>query len=736
MKKWILYVGSTLLILAIMVQLGWLQMIGINRISFGGDRHDKVEQVDTQAYITEGEVAYRVKAEGEYFYVYSPETEQWEKIFWKGVNIGAGKPGLFPGELTISYEDYYRWFGYIAEMNCNCIRVYTTMRPQFYQALYDYNSQTENPLYLFHGVWMDEDDIATYADVYAENSKIKNEFIQDALNCVDVIMGNAVLPERAGFASGTYTANVSKWFAGWILGIENDPKFILNTNESNPDKNTYEGEYLYTYGSTPFEAFFCEAGDKVIAHMTEQYGIQCPVAFVNWITTDPLTHPEEPHEDEDLITFNTESIRSRDTYQSNLFASYHVYPYYPDSMNYQKDYLSYVDEDGKVNTYKAYLEDLKLAHTVPILIAEFGIPTSRGVTHRSVMGYNQGGVDETEQGEMLADMFRSIYDSHYAGAITFSWQDEWFKRTWNNVNYDVADSRPYWSNIQTSEQNFGILAFDPGAKSTVCVLDGLDNEWDNKNMVASNDYGQLYMNSDERYVYFMVDIRDDYDFKFETDTLLIPIDSIGEQGNTKMNDTGAVFDKEVDFVLWINGKDHSRIVVDSYYDAHYFLYGEQYKMIDAVGDIATKNSGRFNHMMLCTGYEMTIPTTNQMIGFDSYETGKLTYGNGDPSSEDYQSLSDFIYNEEQAILEIRIPWQLLNVMDPSTKQIMSDFYTEQNITPVEFEGFTVGFGILQENNQTISLNGTYTYDTWKTPTYHERLKPAYYELQHALKELN
>ena len=64
-------------------------------------------------------------------------------------------------------------------MNCNCIRVYTTMRPQFYHALYDYNSKAENPLYLFHGVWMDEDDIATYADVYAENEKIKNDFITD-----------------------------------------------------------------------------------------------------------------------------------------------------------------------------------------------------------------------------------------------------------------------------------------------------------------------------------------------------------------------------------------------------------------------------------------------------------------------------------------------------------------------------------------------------------------------------
>ena len=734
MKKWLVYVGSTLLVLAFMVQMGWLEIIGIHRVSFGGDRPDEVNRVDTQSFASEEGIAYRVKAEGEYFYVYAPDSGQWDKIFWKGVNIGAGEPGLFPGELTIRYEDYLRWFGYIAQMNANCIRVYTTMRPQFYQALYDYNSQTDSPLYLFQGVWMDEEDIAAYADVYAENSKIKNEFIQDALNCVDVVMGNAVLPERAGFASGAYTANLSKWFAGWILGIECDPKFIQNTNESNPDKNTYEGEYLYTYGSTPFEAFFCEAGDRVIAHMTEEYGVQCPVAFANWVTTDPLTHPEEPHEDEDLLTFNTESIKSRAAYKSNLFASYHVYPYYPDSMNYQKDYLSYVDGEGKVNTYEAYLKDLKLAHTVPVIIAEFGIPTSRGVTHRSVMGYDQGGVDETEQGEMLADMFRSIYDCRYAGAIVFSWQDEWFKRTWNNVEFDVADSRPYWSNIQTSEQNFGILAFDPG-ETAVCVLDGLPGEWSGADKAASGSCGDLYMASDERYVYFMVDIREEAGYRFDTDTLLIPIDTIAGQGNTKMNETGASFDRGADFVLWINGRDNSRIVVDAYYDSYYFLYGEQYGMIPEVSANAVKNSGVFNRMMLCTGYEMTIPTTGEVVGFDSYETGKLLYGNGDPSSEDYQSLADFIYNEEEGILEIRIPWQLLNVMDPSSRQIMGDLYAEQTITPIDFGGFTVGLGVVREGSAAISLNGSYTYEEWTAPAYRERLKPSYYILQEELKEL-
>lgn len=71
MKKWLLYVGSTLLILLFMVQMGWLQMIGINRISFGGDRDDEAERTDTQNFVSEDGVLYRVKAEGEYFYLYS-----------------------------------------------------------------------------------------------------------------------------------------------------------------------------------------------------------------------------------------------------------------------------------------------------------------------------------------------------------------------------------------------------------------------------------------------------------------------------------------------------------------------------------------------------------------------------------------------------------------------------------------------------------------------------------------
>ena len=64
-----------------------------------------------------------------------------------------------------------------------------------------------------------------------------------------------------------------------------------------------------------------------------------------------------------------------------------------------------------------------------------------------------------------------------AGCVIFSWQDEWFKRTWNTMaNVDLSKTA-YWSDFQTNEQFFGLMAFDPGEKRSVCYTDGDVGEW-------------------------------------------------------------------------------------------------------------------------------------------------------------------------------------------------------------------------------------------------------------------
>ncbi len=73
--------------------------------------------------------------------------------------MGSAIPGTFPGELAITKEMYLEWFRYIHEMNANVIRVYTTMMPHFYEALYTFNQSVSHPLILKQGVWLNEENI-------------------------------------------------------------------------------------------------------------------------------------------------------------------------------------------------------------------------------------------------------------------------------------------------------------------------------------------------------------------------------------------------------------------------------------------------------------------------------------------------------------------------------------------------------------------------------------------------
>lgn len=673
-------------------------------------------------------IKYASMVDDKNFLIY--KNGKWVKEFIKGVNMGTGKPGAFPGELAITEGEYLRWFKYISEMNADVIRVYTTMKPEFYNALYEFNRTARKPLYIMQGVWVNEEDIGRLKD--AHNSVIKEAFKNDIKNLTDIIHGNIILPEKKWQASGTYQKDVSKYVVAWILGIEWAPEFVVGTNNKHPELKSFSGEYLYTQNASPFEVFLGEVGDWAIAYETQKYKMQRPVSFTNWVTIDPLKHPNEPLVNEDLVEVNTEHIKAKSTFKAGLFASYHIYPYYPDFMNYQKEYRSFIDKDGKINTYKAYLKDLRKEHTVPVLVAEFGVPAARGKAHDNIRtGFNQGNLDEKRQGEIDAAMLQDIFDEGYAGGVVFSWQDEWFKRTWNTMGLDVSERRPYWSNAQTNEQEFGLLAFDPGQLKSVSYVDGDVGEWKGEQPVSKANGIKLYVKSDEKYVYFMADIPG---YDVDKDVLVIPLDTIQGQGNRSYEPYPLTFNRDADFVIEINGKDNSSIMVDSYYDSYYYIYAKQFKIMEARKAYETRGSGNFNKMFLCLNRRLYLPEDRVEIPFFQYETGKLLSGNGNPESKDFNSLTDFAIKDGK--IEIRIPWQLLNVMDPSTKMIMGDFYKNNGITPEKIDGFYTGLAVYHKDGkaQNIGLD-FYSWKAWEKPTYNERLKPSYYLLKKAFEEI-
>ena len=691
----------------------------------------KINTQKDNTFFVENGISYVAKTEDRSFYVY--ENETWEKKFLKGVNIGATKPGTWPGELGITREEYLRWFGYISDMNVDVLRVYTTQTPDFYDALDIFNRNSDKPLYLIQGVWINEDVIRELNDAYASNEKIKKDFVNDAKDLVDIIHGNATLLDRPGFASGMYRSNISQYVIGWILGTEWDPYFVSETNKNNPSKIFYEGKYLYTSGASPFEVFLCEVGDEVIDYESEKYKMIRPLSYTNWPTTDIIVHPNEPHLVEDMVEVNIEHIKAKKTFPTGLFASYHIYPYYPDFINYQKEYVTFIDDKGKVNSYKAYLRDLFKRHTIPVIIAEFGMPASRGKAHNSFYsGYDQGNHDESEQGRILEALITDIHDEGYCGGLVFSWQDEWFKRTWNTMDLDMPESRPYWSNPQTNEQEFGLLAFDPGEIKSICYVDGDIDEWKDDIPIYEGKDVKLFIKSDEKYVYLMVNTEN---FDFGNDFLYIPVDTIEEQGNKTDRERNLNFYRAADFLIQINSKYNSRILVDAYYDSFYYLYAEEQKMVIINPEYRINGNGIFNYMYLSLNRKLYLPQDEITVPFSKYETGKLFYGNGNPYESDFNSLTDFSFKDGN--LEIRIPWQLLNVMDPSTKKIMGDFYKNSGIKPQKVEGFYFGAGIVKQgiNSSSIDMN-YFSWNEWDIPTYHERLKPSYYILKEAFKKLD
>lgn len=661
-------------------------------------------------------------------------NNEYEDIFLKGVNIGTTKPGYFPGELAITKTEYLNWFQLIKDMNANTIRVYTIQNPVFYQALYEFNKNQAEPLYFMQGVWINEEDLANINDVYGENNKIKNHFIADSKVAVDVIHGKAELEVTPGFAHGVFDKDVSKYMIGWVLGLEWDPGLVINTNERNSDKEPLQGEFVTnTSDSSPFEIFLAEIAEEIISYEVETYKEMHPLSFVNWLTTDPLDHPNEPFVNEDKVTVDMENIVANTTFESGFFASYHIYPYYPEFMNYSIQYNSYIDEDGNINPYKGYLEDLKSYHTMPIVVAEFGVPASRGKAHDSIStDFNQGNVTEEMQGEMVVSMVEDIQASGYAGALIFSWQDEWFKRTWNTNLYDLPHRRPFWSNIQTNEQYFGLLAFDPGEETRVSYSDGNFDEWTDQDVVISNDAGKISVKSDARYLYLFVE----YDnYHFDDDALYIAIDTIENQGNNFIKDSNISFNKDADFIIKINGTDDSRIMVDQYYDAFEYLHANIYGFIDVPANQNTKNTGLFNPMLLSLSYPLYLPEQGLNIDFKSYETGKLLFGNGNPSSQDYNSLADFYANDNK--VELQIPWQLLNFMDPSTKSIMSDIQFNGLTTSEILDVIYLGAGVVKHETDSLVIDfGEYQLESWNLPIYHERLKQSYYIIKEYFKTLD
>lgn len=684
-----------------------------------------------------------VKVEGDQILV--DVGSGYEPLEIRGVNLGSGMPGEWSTDFAIDEDTYLRWFGEIQELGANTLRIYTVQDDAFYNAFYEYNRDNPNPLWLIHGVWVNDYIQNSYRDAY--DADFFDAFVDNCQTMIDVVHGNKkiALGRMASSGSGTYTKDISPWVIGYILGVEWEDVTVAYTDHKyaqDPARNSYKGEYMYTTeDATPFEAMLARVGDSVIAHESKRYKQQRLVAFSNWPTTDPFSYPETVE-----IFFmkcaavDVEHIRSTDRFLSGQFASYHVYPYYPDYRSYIDDWRSvgisdpseFRTPEGKMNTYRAYLALLKMHHSMPVVISEFGVSTGRGMAQRDLnTGRNQGKMSEKEQGQALIDCYEDILSAGCAGGCVFSWQDEWFKRTWNTMYAVNLRRTPYWSDYQTNEQYFGLLSFDPGAEESVCYVDGDASEWTDADLVYEDGGARLSMKYDERFVYFLVH-KENLDF--EGETLYLPMDTTPKTGSSYCENFDLLFDRAADFLLVIDGRENSRLLVQERYEALRSTYSENVSRFDTyvAGNVPDEDSPRFVPINMILQTATALLYNDDAASAEVFETGKLTYGNANPEAPDFNSLADFICSGDD--VEIKLPWQLLNFSDSSRMEIHDDYYDgNYGVEGITIDEMYVGLAAGAPQGR-ISL-APFALKGWRNRvTYHERLKSSYYALQRLWRE--
>lgn len=685
----------------------------------------------------------------------------WHDLFIKAVNLAVATPGKYPGELNLVRADYDRWLKYIADLNCNAVRLYTLHYPVFYEALGAWNkSHPSQAIYLIQGIWLDEFD---HGDYITDGT---NQLDEEIRYVVDAVHGRADIPHRYGKAHGAYRHDVSRFVLAWLPGHEMDGRMVKAANTAWAAYGRYNGYYISSPQGLPIEAWVARALDHVVLYEGERYGQQRPVAFCNWPTLDPMTHPYETDIfAQDLVNTDFGRFKTHNGFTAGIFVSYHIYPFYPEFIIYDPTYVNTVDQRGLKNNYLGYLRDLRSRHQgVPLLVSEFGIPSSMGVAHVNTLSYSHGGYSEANQSQAVYTLYQDIVAAGAAGAVVFELLDEWFKSSWmNKPTTQPSDRGRFWYDLHDPEESFGLVSHYP-IQGVSRIIDGQVEDWtrpeerltvqDGATLAAvgdGRDFARtlrgLHMAADPAFLFIRLDVGTTGLPDLDQTVYYIGLSTVGgKTGDQRFPEVGVKVPPEqgLESVVVLDGKNKLyQVLTDREYDPTPMMNGKA-----KTGGIPTANdNGTFDMgaLIVNNSEQYKLAGKGFVPEMKYFKTGELRKGSQITDTSVHFELGT------GGIIELRIPWQALWVTDPSSRRVLHDDPFTQGFETAETSGFTVvvvtaartasGLKVVDVLPRTGYQTGSwsslslpfFSWKKWDSVTTTERLKPVYYMMQNAFR---
>lgn len=629
--------------------------------------------------------------------------------FWSGINVGTTTPGQLPGQLSVPAETYRRWFPQMANLGIRFLRTYTILPPFFYEEFRAFNeANPRSPLYLIHGVYLPDESYIETGDLYAPEPTAM--FTQELIDASAAASGDLTRAPSPGRASGTWTADVSPWLAGWIIGAELDPHGVAESEITNASAPGFEGTYFRTVADatpvTSTEAWLAARMDE-LATQEAARGRSMPVAFINWPTDDPLRHPTEANPTEDVVQLDANHVLPTEAWPGGTFASYHAYPYYPDFIRFDPRYQEPL-ADGSTDAYLSYVADLRQHHAqagLTTMVTEFGVPASLGLAHYGTNGRDQGDHDEAEAMSMGAQMMRGIKQVGLSGALLFIWQDEWFKFTWNTaprMTVVHTERRALWHDPLTNEQWFGVLAVDP-----------VGTGWRTPVERAKGPVRAVSINTDPSYAWLAITFAKPpkapftLGFDLVDGGRLLPGSPVGK----KVNDVAIVVDPDGGTADAYIRPDLNPMLLDG-------LDPTTIPTADLDGWSLQRMTA--NRAWPATG---GVPAREP----EYFEVGRLVHGVLDTESPDYRSTATWTLDGR--MLTMRLPWSMLVLGDPSSKTAVIPVGGVP--TPEQVDDIRVAIDLGVGPKPLVDIR----WEAWNQVAGTERLKPGTEELAAAWREL-
>jgi tetratricopeptide (TPR) repeat protein len=651
------------------------------------------------------------RTHGDYFEYF--DGKAWQKTYLMGVNIGPARPNEFASTPSKEVKVYLEWLDQIASMNSNMVRIYTILPPAFYHAFRIHNLRAKKPLWLLHEVWLRESDEKNLYD-----ADWSDEFEREIRNVVDIIHGQANVAYRRGHASGIYTADVSQWTFAIGPGREVEPSIVLVTNRKNPSQTSFEGTYVRVKKGNPAEVWFAKMIELTARYEMDRYNSQRPLTIINWPPLDPMHHVTEASfaeelevqrkrgenigtvapdllDDADVAVVDVMNLQATPQFPAGLFASFHVYTYWPDFLPYDPEYPKVRDAQGS-NRYYGYLLDLKKHHPgMPVLVAEYGVPTSWGIAHVHPDGWHNGGFSEQAQADLLTRMSRNIYDSGSAGGLVFAWIDEWWKCVADVATnpFDVPQSRrPLWSNMLNPEEHFGILGYLPSKR--VPLLRGSDEDWRGATTLAEKPDGairRVRATSDSAYLYLRLDVAGPIDWKQQQ--YWVALNTLPGKAGVRRLPGGVEIESGANFILQLAGRDDANLRIASNYTPTQQVYSN----VAASGKRPyTRESMSVGIIDIGTFEDMIVEANQPRFGRDgtvfppiNVNRSPLHFGTADPNVPGYSTLNGWRTEDAKGMIEVRIPWGLMYITDPSARNAMNGTDKQRRATWTETPGISV-----------------------------------------------